>query len=290
VDGFVYIDKPVGPSSFDMVRRAKRAFRTGKVGHSGTLDPAASGLLILALDGATRLLPYLPSEPKRYEFEVQFGATTDTLDGEGELTRQGAPIPTREALVGTLGGLRGEIDQVPPRHSAVKVNGKKAYELARRDREFELEPRRITVTSLRVLSYDQEVGKARIEVDCSTGTYVRALARDLAVALGTVAYTTSIRRHRIGPVSVEDACAPEVLDTAAPELLVPPRKAFDGCPALVADEAQMRALSFGRDIETRGMDADARTVFVYTPDGELAAVARRVSSDVYHPEKVLLTR
>jgi tRNA pseudouridine55 synthase len=290
VDGFLHIDKPEGPTSFDVVRTVKRKLRTGKVGHSGTLDPAASGLLILALGSATRLLPYVPSEPKRYLFEMQFGTATDTLDREGQVVSQGAPLPSREAIESAIPAFRGRIEQVPPRHSAVKLNGKKAYELARKDRDFELGARTVSVVSLQLRDYDTRTGRATLVLDCSTGTYVRALVRDLAEALGTVAYALSIRRQRIGQVSVDDACSLEDIEGRGPDLIITPSRAFKGCPAIVASEAQLHDLSFGRDIESDSVDPGAQTVFVFVPDGTLAAVATRVSARVFHPQKVLLSQ
>ena len=145
MNGFLCIDKPKGPSSFDIIRIVRQAIGIKKIGHNGTLDPEATGLLVLALGKATRLLPYLQSEPKTYEFSVQFGKTTDTLDSVGSITEEGKPIPSAGALAGAVGSFQGRIIQKPPLHSAVKIRGKPAYKLARQNKVFDMPQREVTM-------------------------------------------------------------------------------------------------------------------------------------------------
>lgn len=288
--GFVYVDKPVGPTSFDIVRRARRALHTRTIGHGGTLDPMASGLLLLAVGRATRLLPFMPLEPKRYRFSMRFGTTTDTLDADGVVTEEGGPIPDRPSVEKALPRFFGEIRQAPPRFSAVRVNGTRAYKLAREKRSFALADRPVLVHSLVLHDYDREQGAATLSVECSTGTYVRALVRDVAKELGTVAVTTAIRRVGIDGISVEEALGPEEMERDAERCLVPVPRALAGLPSYRADEKEMRELGFGRDIAPRTLTAGPERLFVYGPDGELAAVTRRAPGGTYHPERVLVER
>lgn len=201
------VDKPAGVSSHDVVNAARRAVGERRIGHGGTLDPFATGLLVLLVGRATRLLPHLPGEPKVYEATIRFGAETDTEDLLGAVTRE-APLPTRDALLGALPSLTGSVLQVPPAYSAKRVGGRRAYDLARRGEEVTLAPVRILVHRWEVLDLvlaDGGVREARVRVTCGGGTYVRALARDLARAAGSAAHLAALRRLRSGAFSVDEA-------------------------------------------------------------------------------------
>jgi tRNA pseudouridine55 synthase len=205
------VDKPAGPTSHDVVAAARRALGTRRVGHTGTLDPFASGLLLLCVGRATRLAEYLSGLDKRYEATARLGVETDTLDHDGEVVREAelaglAP----EAVLDALAGFAGAQDQVPPQYSAKKVAGEAMHRRARRGEQVELEPVRVTVYSVEAL--EVTLPEVRFAVHCSSGTYIRAIARDLGRALGVGAHLTALRRTAIGRFSVEDAVAVDQLD------------------------------------------------------------------------------
>ncbi len=208
----VLLNKQAGVSSFRALGPLKRRTGIRKVGHAGTLDPFAEGLLIALCGRSTRLAPLFSGLPKRYRVRIRFGVGTNTLDPEGYTTGTG-PWPDRMALEGAAAELTGEIDQVPPGFSAVRVGGKRAYKLARRGESVTIEPRKVRIETLNLETYKPPV--ALFDVRCSKGTYVRAIARDLASALGTYAYVEWLRRTEIGPFSLEEAVAePVELDPA----------------------------------------------------------------------------
>ncbi|MBD3316275.1 MAG: tRNA pseudouridine(55) synthase TruB [Chitinivibrionales bacterium] len=290
VMGFVFIDKPVGPTSFDIVREARKALGVKAIGHAGTLDPAASGLLFLAVGKATKLLRFLPLEPKVYRFSMRFGATTDTLDEEGTVVEEGGAIPEETSLRAILPRFVGTIRQVPPRFSAVRVGGVRAYTLARKERDFELAARTARINSLELHEYDRERAVAVMSVACSTGTYVRALARDIASELGTIAVTTSIRREKIGRTAVEDARGLEELRSNADHCLVPVAEVVSALPHYRASKGELRELSFGREIAPPAPEYEPKFLFVFGPYMEPAAVVRKTARGTYHPERVLVNR
>jgi len=220
--GFILLDKVAGETSFKALFPLKRVFCTKRVGHAGTLDLRASGLIIAATGRATRLLPYVESKEKCYTFRLHLGYETDTLEWDGDIVEQDRrekPPVSRAGLESILPQFMGDILQVPPKYCAVKVDGRRASDLAERGRNFELEPRGIHIESLRIVgegaSTEGESGRSfatyDLECVCSKGTYVRALGRDLGRALGTFGCVSQIRRHRIGNVSVESAVRGEDL-------------------------------------------------------------------------------
>ena len=214
IDGYVVIDKPAGITSHDVVARARRALMTRRIGHAGTLDPGATGVLVLGVGRATRLLRFVSDLPKTYRGEIVFGTTTSSLDDEGEVTGQFAmsdldPERVRE----TSRQFVGTTEQIPPMVSAIKVDGRRLYELARQGVEIERAPRTVTVTRFDLEPSDDPL-VFRFVVDCSSGTYVRALAADLGVALGGGAHLRGLRRESIGPFVVEDAVELDALSRA----------------------------------------------------------------------------
>jgi tRNA pseudouridine55 synthase len=246
-NGFFFIDKPAGPSSFAVVSAVRRSFRVQRAGHGGTLDPAASGLLIVALGSATRLLPYVPLEPKRYAFTIRFGAETDTLDAAGVAVKSGGRVPSRSELLDALPMFTGAILQVPPDYSAIKIDGVRAYHTARLGRAPKLAPRSVTVNAINLDAFDEAAGVAELSVTCSGGTYVRSLARDIAHALGTYGHAGSIRRTALGPFHVDAAmqlgeCTPS---RVAP---VPCGEVLRGMPRIVVGEFQKRRLLVGGNL------------------------------------------
>ena len=202
--GVLVIDKPAGWTSHDVVAKARGLTGIRQIGHSGTLDPMATGVLVLCLGKATRLLEYLTGLPKTYLAGITLGAATDTYDATGTVIYQ-HPLPelTAEALEQTLDGFRGEIMQTPPAYSAIKRNGEAQYKRARRGEEVVLDPRPVTVYELTLLEFDD--GVIRIRITCSAGTYVRSIAHDLGQVLGCGAHLSSLRRLAVGPFGIDQA-------------------------------------------------------------------------------------
>lgn len=206
LSGFLLVDKPVGPTSHDIVDAARRVLRTRKIGHAGTLDPFASGLLILAVGKVTKEISKFVGLDKAYEATLRLGATSDTMDRTGKVEQKDCAPVARETFAMALEGFRGGIDQVPPMYSAKKVGGKKLYELAREGVEIERKPVRVTIHELELVDYAWPIAKIRTRV--SSGTYIRALADDIGKALGCGAYLEELRRTRIGSFDVKDAVEP----------------------------------------------------------------------------------
>lgn len=241
-DGVLLVDKPVGVSSHDVVSAARRALHESRIGHGGTLDPFATGLLVLLVGRATRLLPHLAGEPKVYEATICFGAETDTEDHLGTVTHE-APRPTREALLEALPRFVGAIAQVPPAYSAKRVDGERAYAMARRGETVALAPVTIHVHRWGVLALhpaaDGRIAQAVVRITCRGGTYIRSLARDLARAVGSAAHLSALRRTQAGPFQVDHAMTLEALRApdARPAVL-PPLAALPDHPVqpLAAEE------------------------------------------------------
>lgn len=208
-DGVLVVDKPEGPTSHDVVSVARRALRTPKVGHTGTLDPMATGVLVLVVGRATRLARYMASDVKVYDAQVTFGRATDTYDRLGETTAESHRVPTRDDLEAATAALRGAQMQTPPAYSAKKIGGTAAYALARRDTPVVPAPVAVTIHDLRVTAYDN--GIASLSVSASAGFYVRSLAHDLGIQLGTGAHLSALRRTQAGAFALSDAVVWETL-------------------------------------------------------------------------------
>jgi tRNA pseudouridine55 synthase len=248
--GLLILNKESGLTSFDALRGVKRAFKTGKVGHTGTLDKFASGLLAALVGKAVKLVPYTGKGEKEYRAVIRFGAETDTLDPEGAITAEG-PVPSRAAVEAVLPQFRGAILQAPPAYSAVHVEGGRAYEIARSGKTPEMEKRPVTIYRLELLSF--EAPEAAVRVVSSAGTYIRSLARDIALAAGSRAYVTSLTRTRIGGFTLEDAPASRTGDDGAfkralkplgPEVL----EKFS-IPCLWVDPGTATAMIHGKPLE-----------------------------------------
>lgn len=277
--GILVVDKPAGWTSHDVVARVRRLAETRKVGHAGTLDPMATGVLVLGLGPSTRLLTYIVGTDKEYLATIRLGASTTTDDAEGE-TLGWAPaervrLITPQRLADAVTHLTGEIEQVPSSVSAVKVDGKRAYAKVRAGEQVELKPRRVTVSAFDVLeTREASVGDAvALDVDvrvvCSSGTYVRALARDLGVALLTGGHLTALRRTRVGPFVEEDALP--LADLHVASALLPPGEAASGLfPVLSLSDEQATDLGHGKKIAVAG--PDAATAAAIAPDGRLVGL------------------
>ena len=266
--GLVVVDKPAGMTSHDVVARVRRLAGTRKVGHAGTLDPMATGVLVLGVNRATRLLGHLTLTDKRYDATIRLGVTTTTEDAEGEVveTRPTDGV-TEDAVRAVLATFVGEIDQVPSAVSAVKVDGKRAYARVRAGEDVELPARRVTIHSLEVTAID--LPTVEVAVHCSSGTFVRAIARDLGAALGVGGHLTALRRTSVGPFRLDDARTLEALDdgvTMTP-IAEAARASF---PARDLDETQAGDVRFGRRLD---LPLDATTA-LFAPDGEFLALYR----------------
>ena len=276
--GILLVDKPTGMTSHDVVARARRALGTRKVGHAGTLDPMATGLLLLGIDSSTRLLTYLVGLGKEYTAVIRLGVGTDTDDAEGTVTSTtDASDIDRAAIDEAIAALTGEIEQVPSTYSAIKVDGRRSYDRARSGEDVVLEPRRVTVSRFDVISERRDGGTMDLEVEvaCSSGTYVRALARDLGAALGVGGHLTVLRRRSIGPFEVGDAAAvtddAEVNRPAFEKLLrTPASVAAELFPTTALDEVQATDLTHGKRVQLEV--ADAAVVAAVTSDGRLAGL------------------
>ena len=244
--GFLNINKPTGISSYDVIRHLKRLLPRGeKIGHAGTLDPFATGVLVVALGHACRLIEHVQTQPKEYRAAIILGATSDTDDAVGVITPTPAgAAPGGDDIRRVLASMIGTIQQVPPAHSAVHVRGRRAYEMAREGEKVELAARPVEIHAIELLAYDWPA--LEIHVTCGSGTYIRALARDIGRALGVGGYCRGLVRTRVGPFSLEQARG---LEQVRPlDDLISPLAAVAGLPTVQADEAQLRSLSYGQAI------------------------------------------
>lgn len=287
--GILPVDKTPGPTSHDVVDRARRALGVRRIGHTGTLDPFASGLLLLCVGPATRLSEYLTDLDKTYLATARLGVVTETDDPEGVWIRESEEWRTLDAVrIGeALQAFRGTLRQRPPAYSAKKVGGQRAYRLARDGVDVDLEPVEVEVHDVELLAVD--LPEVRIRLRCSSGTYVRALARDLGEALGVGAHLTALRRTRIGLFSVEQSVPDDALDDGAlvAEAWVPSGRALGHLPSVEAEEDDVRRLTHGQAIELAGrgpVEHPGGPVAVVR-GGELIAVTERLG-DQLRPRKV----
>lgn len=288
--GILLVDKPGGITSHDVVSRARRALGTRKIGHAGTLDPMATGLLVLGVEGATRLLTYIVGADKTYEATILLGVETDSDDADGvETARTDASATTDAQIAEGIAALSGEIDQVPSTVSAIKVDGRRAYDLARAGEEVELKARRVTVSRFEVRATRRTATTIELDVvvDCTSGTYIRALARDLGRSLGVGGHLTALRRTRIGAFDVSAAAS---VDEIVEDALVEPATAAAvvvGALAVGADEA--RDLRHGKRIDGGGRLTGTLAAAI-DPDGRLVGIVEKrgthLKSAMNMPEEV----
>ena len=285
--GFLVLDKPAGLSSHACVSQVRRAYGLKRVGHGGTLDPAVTGVLPIALGPATRLLPYLSGD-KAYRGVIQLGLTSSSDDLEGE-TLQQRPVPelSLTELEAALAPFRGAILQRPPQVSAVHVNGERAYARVRRGEQLDLPPRPVTIHALELLSWEQASGRLELAVRCSAGTYIRSLARDLGEALGCGGCLASLRRTEALGFSLEQALPLEQLQQGAPPALINPLAPLAALPQHRLTEAAMAGWRCGR--VQHGLEAlePGAAVVVVGPDGNLAGMAAALGDGQLQPRLVL---
>lgn len=277
-DGVLLVDKPAGMSSHAVVDHARRAIGTRRIGHGGTLDPFATGLLVLLVNRATRLLPFLDGEPKVYRARIRFGASTTTDDCEGEVLEE-KPLPSREKVTAAITALTGHLLQRPPAFSAKSVGGVRAYRAARRGKPVTLEPVGVRVYEWRELGWDGP--ELDVEIRCSGGTYVRALARDLGEAAGSVAHLSALRRVSSGRFSVSDAVAMDALDAKRFSLL-PVGAAVHQLPRQALDDLDARRVTHGQSVPA----STAGDVAVLCHQDDVVAVAVR-EGEQWRPKVVM---
>ena len=288
-DGLLPIDKPTGPTSHDIVARGRRALGIRRIGHSGTLDPFASGLLLLLVGGATRLAEYLAPLPKEYVARVRLGIRTSTDDPEGEVVAESDEWHglSLEAVETALEPLRGEIEQMPPRYSAKKVAGRPAHRRVRAGEDVVLEPAKVVIHEIAVEAFD--LPWVAFRVRCSTGTYIRALARDLGESLGVGAHLAELRRTRIGPFRVEDALpvGELELEESVSRALVSPLDALGHIERVDLDEESAARVRMGQFLaaDAYGLPAE-KSLLALSCGGQLVAVAS-VQEGRIRPRKVM---
>lgn len=289
MDGVLVVDKPAGLTSHDVVAVARRAFNEQRIGHTGTLDPLATGVLPLALGRATRLVRFLTASDKDYDATIRFGLTTDTYDVTGTETSRSDRAPGRDDVERALTALRGEYLQTPPAYSAKKVGGRRAYEMARRDQAVELTAVPVTVSRAQLLAIDE--GCAHVGITCSAGFYVRSFAHALGELTGAGACLEALRRTRSGDFSIGDAISLDQIiqePDAAARRVIPPGRLLESLPAVLLSEQECRRVSHGQEVEGRPADGQP-WVRLLDSEGRLVALATPGSRpDSLHPAVVLV--
>jgi len=299
LDGVLVVAKPVGPTSHDVVGLIRRLAATKRVGHGGTLDPFAAGVLPVFLGKATRLVEYHLGDRKRYRATVCFGAASTTDDLEGALTPATGQAPSRTIVEAALAGFLGPIEQRPPAYSAIKVAGRRAYAIARAGESVELAPRSVTIHALELVDWDEATDGepiAIVDVECSAGTYVRSLARDLGAAIGSAAYLGALTRTASGPFELGVAIALDDIRTAAADgpaaiaaLLLPIDAGLD-LPTVSVPDAVLVAIGRGKPIRvpagTGSLDPET-PIRLVDERGRLVAIARLIGTKLA-PDKVLI--
>ena len=291
ISGVLVVDKPVGLTSHDVVQIIRKGTNIRRAGHTGTLDPRASGVLVILIGPAVRLSEYVSASDKRYQAIVRLGTTTDTYDADGHVTSSAPVNITEEQFEATLKNFIGEIEQVPPPYSAVKVKGKKAYEMAREGEEVDLQPRKIQVYNLELLEWAPP--EAVIDVYCSSGTYVRSLAHDLGTSLGCGAYLVGLRRTKSGRFTLRDAVPLRKLREAFEQgnwyqYLIPAAEALSDWPAIELSTDDVEAVRHGHRVPAlEGAKGMARGI---SQQGELVALMEvDQATQEWQPRKVFFS-
>ncbi|MGZ8379568.1 MAG: tRNA pseudouridine(55) synthase TruB [Gemmatirosa sp.] len=282
-DGLLLVDKPAGVTSHDVVNVVRRAIGERRVGHAGTLDPFATGLLVVLAGRATRLIPHVSGDPKVYDATIRFGAETDTEDLQGAVVRE-APAPSEEAVRAALPALTGWLDQIPPAYSAKRVQGRRAYDLAREGVAVALAPSRVRVDRWELLAWrDGPTVEADVRITCGGGTYIRSLARDLARMTGSAAHLSALRRVRSGAFDVATAVSLDTVREGGASLR-PPLDAVPEHPVQALDEADVRRVFGG--IQVPATVAGPWAALTSEATGALVALAER-AGERWQPRVVL---
>jgi tRNA pseudouridine55 synthase len=291
VNGLLLLDKPPGPTSNGVLQRVKHMYQARKAGHTGSLDPLASGMLPLCFGHATKLSAYLLDADKEYRVTAAFGIKTDTADADGRIIAE-APLKVidRDALLAVLGRFRGEIQQIPPMYSALKKDGRRLYELARLGQEVPRAPRRVLIHALELEHYDPQYPVLR--VCCSKGTYIRTLVEDVAAASGTLGHVAALRRLRVAPFREEALIGLDELEAAAAEgfealdrRLIPPDRAIADWPAVYLDQDESRKLLHGQPARSAAA-SDPGLVRVYDCDSRFLGIAEVLTDGRLAPKRL----
>jgi len=297
IHGWLNVDKPSGISSNDVVTRVRRATGAAKVGHGGTLDPLATGVLPIALGEATKTVSYAMDGVKTYRFRVRWGVATATDDAEGEVVETSDARPVAEEIADALSEFTGEIQQVPPAYSAIKVQGRRSYELARRDEAVELAPRTVRIDALELLDAT-DADHAELEMTSGKGAYVRAIARDLARRLGTVGHVAELRRTAVAGFSEKDAISLDKLEalghiTPASDILLPVETVLADIPALALTLQEANRLRHGQGVPVLPVasrspfkDISQGDTVVAMAEGRLVALAKIAGGEI-RPVRVM---
>lgn len=280
MNGIIVINKPVGKTSHDMVYFVRRLTGIKKVGHTGTLDPAATGVLPICIGNATKVCELLTNADKEYRVSFVLGMTTDTLDADGEVLTDQPVLVNEEEIADTIKSFVGEIAQVPPMYSAVKINGKKLYELARAGVAVERKERHVTINSIDILDIDMESFTVTMDVECSKGTYIRTLCDDIGMKLGCGAFVSRLERRKSGIFTIENSFSTDELlkikdEGRLDEVLMPPDSLFSSFPELVMSEKEEKKVKNGMRIPHSGL-SDGKLYRLYSVNGEFLALSRAV--------------
>ncbi|MBS8227495.1 tRNA pseudouridine(55) synthase TruB [Vannielia litorea] len=290
ISGWIILDKPAGPTSTACVNKLRWAYQAKKAGHAGTLDPAATGLLAIAFGEATKCVPYITDADKCYGFTVRLGAATNTDDAEGEVIATAEARPTDDEIRAALAAFTGEIMQVPPKFSAVKIDGERAYALARDGEDFEVQARPLWVESLDLVARPN-ADTVELRMVCGKGGYVRSIARDLGEALGCLGHVLDLRREWSGPFDLEGAVTLEQVEALArtPELdalLVPLEAGLGDVPRVMVNEAAATRVAHGNPAPVIASDAEFGEECWAAHQGRAIALGRYMGGE-FHPARVL---
>lgn len=290
--GLLNITKPVGKTSRDVVNVVQRLVRPAKAGHAGTLDPIATGVLVVCVGPATRLIPFVQDTRKVYQATFRFGFTSETDDIEREVTPiADAPVLSRQQIEAVLPNFIGQIQQIPPTHSAVHVNGQRAYDLARQGIEFELSAKTVEVYRLEVLKFEPSAQELNLEIECGSGTYIRSLGRDIAIKLGTAAVMTQLCRTAVGPFHLSNAISlQELTSEKLTAALQPVSLAVRGKAKITLDAPSIESLRHGRFLPLpKGQRFDAESdIAIFDEQDSLIAIARLNESDATLRPRIVL--
>ena len=297
VNGWINLDKPAGMSSSQAVGAVRRILDAAKAGHGGTLDPLATGILPIALGEATKTVSYAMDGAKSYRFTVCWGEARTTLDSEGDITETSAVRPTHDEIIKVLPEFTGNIEQVPPIFSAIKVGGRRAYQLAREDKDVELKPRPVSIHQLELIELS-DADHATFVADCGKGTYIRSLVRDIACAVGTVGYVSDLRRTRVGPFNEKTAISLDklkALSHSAPpdEAILAVETVLDDIPALALTDEEARRLRLGQSVSALSVATRSPLTGIEQDDvicamnaGRLVALVKFVGGEI-RPVRVI---
>ncbi|WP_029041047.1 tRNA pseudouridine(55) synthase TruB [Cucumibacter marinus] len=290
ISGWIVLDKPFDVTSTQAVGKLKFLFEAKKAGHAGTLDPLATGILPIALGEATKTVPYIQDGEKIYRFDLVWGSATETDDAEGAVIETSDRRPTEDELRNALPQFTGVITQIPPAYSAIKIKGERAYDLARAGEKVEVPPREVEIEAFELISHSPE--RSSFEVTCQKGTYVRALARDLARVLGTCGHVGALRRTRVGPFAEEDAVTVDALEAVSRDdrdaMLLPVSAGIADLPEVNVDTRQSATIRLGNPVLLTGANAPiAMDEAAAICAGELVAIGY-VEKGQFKPSRVIL--